>query len=113
MNLELKPFAHNIMTVLAKNIKRHLPKLGVLLLLLSFGVMTGFSTVLHAHELDLSSAHDDCFSCHWSQSNHSDESDTPWIEAPSIFQSFQLISAEGIDKQLIGKLFNRGPPALS
>jgi hypothetical protein len=101
------------MTVLTKTIKSHLPKLGVLFLLFSFGIMTGFSTVLHAHELDLSSAHDDCFSCHWSQSKHTDTSDTSVVETPSLFQSFQLNPAEGIDKLFINKLFNRGPPYLS
>ncbi len=101
------------MTILAKIFNRHLPKLGVLLLLLSFGVLTGFSTVLHAHELDLSSAHDDCAPCHWSQSNQADETDSSGDETPTVFESFQLIPAEGIDKLFVNKLFNRGPPALS
>jgi hypothetical protein len=101
------------MTILAKILKSCLPRLGVFLLLLSFGVMTGFSTVLHAHELDFSSAHDDCAPCHWSQSNKTDESDTVEADSPSLFQSFQLISVEAIDKHFIDKLSNRGPPSLS
>ena len=101
------------MTVLAKKFKPCLSKLGVLLLLVSFGVLTGFSPILHAHELDFSSAHNDCFSCHWSQSNQTDESDTPGIETPSLFRSFQLIPTEYIDKIFINKLFNRGPPPLA
>jgi hypothetical protein len=101
------------MTFLAKKLKLHLPKIGVLLLLLSFGVMTGFSTVLHAHELDFSEVHDDCFSCHWSQSNKTNESNTVEVEAPSLFQSFQLIPVKCIAKHLISKPSNRGPPPLS
>lgn len=101
------------MTILAKFLKSNLPKLGVLLLLFCFGVMTGFSTVLHAHELDLGSVHDDCAPCHWSQSNQTDETDAPVVETPSVFRSFQLIPAESIDKLFINKLFNRGPPSLS
>jgi hypothetical protein len=101
------------MSFLSNKFKSHLPKLGILLLLLSFGIMTGFSTVLHAHELDFSSAHDDCAPCHWSQSNHTDESDTLGIETPSLLQSFQLIPIENIGKHLICKPSNRGPPYLS
>jgi hypothetical protein len=101
------------MTIMAKKIKPYLPRLGVLLLLFSFGIMSGFSTILHAHELDFSSAHEDCAPCHWSQSNASDETDTTGVETVSVFQSFQLIPAESIDQLFINKLFNRGPPPLS
>jgi len=101
------------MTFLAKKFKPYLPKPGVLLLLLSFGVLTGFSPILHAHELDFGSAHDDCAPCHWSQSNQTDEANALGIEAPSLIQSFQLILPEGIHKPCISKLFNRGPPPLS
>jgi hypothetical protein len=101
------------MTFLAKYLKLHLPKLGILLLLLSFGVLAGFSTVLHAHELDFSSTHDDCAPCHWSQSHQTGETDTTGIEAPTVFRSFQLIPAESIDKLFVNKLSNRGPPPLS
>lgn len=101
------------MTILAKFFNPHLPRLGVLLLILSFGVMTGFSTVLHAHELDFSAAHDDCAPCHWSQSHQTDESESPGVETPSLYRSFQLILAESIEKHFISKLSNRGPPALS
>lgn len=101
------------MTFLAKKFESHLPRLGVLLLLLSFGVMTGFSTVLHAHELDLGSAHDDCAPCHWSQSNQTDETDDPGVETPSLFKSFQPILVEDVEKYFINNPFNRGPPPLS
>ncbi len=101
------------MSFLSKNFKSSLPKLGVLLLLMSFGVMTGFSTVLHAHELDFSEAHDDCAPCHWSQSNKTDTSDAVEAETPFLLQSFQLIPVEAIDKHLISKPSNRGPPPLS
>ena len=101
------------MTVLAKIFKRHLPKLRILLLLLSFGIMTGFSTVLHAHELDFSSTHDDCAPCHWSQSKEFDETNASGVDKPSLFKSFQLIPTKGINKLFINKLFNRGPPLFS
>ena len=101
------------MTILAKKLKPFLPKLGILLLLFSFGALTGFSTVLHAHELDFGSVHDDCAPCHWSQSNQTDETDAPGVETPTVRQFFQLIPAEGIENTFINKPSNRGPPALS
>jgi nitrate/TMAO reductase-like tetraheme cytochrome c subunit len=101
------------MNILANNFKRCIPKLGVLLLLLSFGVMTGFSTVLHAHELDLSSTHDDCFSCHWTQSNQSDKTNASAIETLSGFQPFYFIEAEKITNTYLITRHIRGPPPLS
>ncbi len=113
INLELNHYPNSFMNALVKKFRSHLPKLGVLLLLLSFGVLTGFSTVLHAHELDFSSAHDDCAPCHWSQSNQSDDTNTCGIKTLSLFRSFTLIPAESIEKRFINNLFNRGPPSLS
>ncbi len=101
------------MTILAKKLKSCLPKLGVLLLLLSFGVLTGFSSLLHAHELDFSSVHDDCAPCHWSQSSQTDETTAIAVTAtpPSPFLIFS--PAESIGPQFKKNILNRGPPLFS
>ena len=101
------------MFYLQNRLKSMLPSLGVLLVLLSFGVMTGLAPVLHAHELDFNSPHDDCAPCHWSQSKEVDESDSGPVASASRYRFFKSTLAESLDNQSIHKLFNRGPPSLS
>jgi len=60
------------------------PKLFAVILLLCFGVLAGFSPLLHNHDLDLSDKYEDCASCMWSQSKTICE-----IHAPCL--SFNLI----------------------
>jgi len=43
-------------------------KLFAAVLFLCFGVLAGFSPLLHNHDLDLSEAHQDCVACQWSHS---------------------------------------------
>ena len=101
------------MGVIEKKLKSFLPRLGILLVLLSFGVMTGFASVLHAHELDFNSAHDDCAPCHWSKTNPSDETTaTAFATAPLL--QFSLFSpGEFISQQFKKNILNRGPPTFS
>lgn len=101
------------MSFLPKNIKPYLPKPGVFLLLISFGIMTLFSSVLHAHELDFGSAHDECAPCHWSQSTEGVETDASRSETPFYRQSFQLIPVVRITSAFLNQLYNRGPPLSS
>ena len=42
-------------------------KITVFLLILSLGILFGFSPILHSHDLDIHDDHEDCFSCEWSQ----------------------------------------------
>ena len=50
-------------------------KLFAAILFLYFGMLAGFSPLLHNHDVDLSDAHQDCASCQWSQSSTSLETD--------------------------------------
>jgi hypothetical protein len=96
-----------------KKLKSFFPRLGILLVLLSFGVMTGLAPVLHAHELDFSESHDNCAPCHWSQSSHSDETTTVAVVAtpPTPFLIFS--PAESIGQQFNKNTPSRSPPLYS
>jgi|GEM_PF-1781232 len=91
-------------------LKSLLPRLGVLLVLLSFGVMTGFSPVLHAHELDFNASHDDCAPCHWSQSSQSVETATIALTAVPTLQFPIFSPTEPNGQQFEKNILNRGPP---
>jgi hypothetical protein len=101
------------MGIFNKMLKSFLPKLGVLLVLISFGFMTGLAPVLHAHELDLTEAHDDCAPCHWSQSNKTDETTATTFSAALRLEIFILFQTESIDQQIQSIVLNRGPPQFS
>ena len=100
------------MLVTRKKLKSMLPRLGTLLVLLSFGFMTGLAPVLHAHELDFNSSHDDCFSCHWSQSKGMDVIGPESVAAASQYQITDSPPVESLEYRSVHKLFNRGPPFL-
>jgi len=101
------------MDLISKQLRRFLPRLGVVLVLLSFGIMTGFSPVLHAHELDLTHVHDNCAPCHWSQSNLSVDTDCQVFSAASQFQFYFYTPEQFVDQQSRNRVLNRGPPLLS
>ena len=61
------------------------------ILLLCFGVLVGFSPLLHNHDLDLSENHEDCASCLWSQSNLGAEFQGLCLSFNSLIQSFSRI----------------------
>ena len=56
-------------------------------LLLCFGVLTGFSPLLHNHDLDLSESHEDCASCLWSQSTTNCDVYAPSLSFDNVVQS--------------------------
>ncbi len=101
------------MNLFYKQLKRFCPRLGVALVLLSFGMMTGLSPVLHAHELDLTHVQDDCAPCHWSQSNLSVDTDFQVSSAAFQFQFYFHTSSQFADQQPRNSILNRGPPLLS
>ncbi len=98
---------------LETKLKSLLPRLRVLLVLLSFAVMTGLSPVLHAHELDFNASHDDCAPCHWSQSNQSVETTATVLTAAPLLQFLTFSPAESIGQQFRKNILNRGPPLFS
>ncbi len=51
-------------------------KVLTLSLLLGFFLLTGFSSLLHNHEVDVSHLDEDCYSCHWVQSGSTMESES-------------------------------------
>ncbi|GJL79836.1 MAG: hypothetical protein NPINA01_28250 [Nitrospinaceae bacterium] len=101
------------MVLLDKKLKSFLPRLGVLLVLLSFGFMTGLAPVLHAHEFDFDVAHDNCAPCHWVQSNQSVETSVNTLAAAPLLQFSIFFPAEFIGQPFTGNVLNRGPPLLS
>lgn len=51
----------------------------VMLVLLSFGGMAGYSVLLHNHDLDFDHTHNDCASCQWTQTHKTDKTHSPEI----------------------------------
>jgi hypothetical protein len=83
------------------------------LLALSLGILSGFSPVLHNHDLDLQDDHEDCFSCGWTQVN---------LETPPPLPDTFNIRLETFDPQvpettptadLFTAFLSRAPPTLS
>ena len=62
----------------------------VLLLLLSFGGMAGYSVLLHNHDLDSDHAHNDCASCQWAQAYKTDKTDRLKITQTPTTHAFKL-----------------------
>ena len=86
--------------------------MGVLVLLCFVG-MTGYSELLHDHDLDFSASHDDCSPCNWTQSHKVDNNEKTYIAHAFSFSDtfFQLsfLKSEG----LLSDFYIRGPPLVS
>ncbi|MGV7221128.1 MAG: hypothetical protein ACQ9MH_06370 [Nitrospinales bacterium] len=84
----------------------------VILVLLSFGGMTGYSVLLHDHDLDLENVHEDCGPCQWNQAN---ESEINYLVETSNSSNFQE-SSSTVDLKTpqitIRDIQSRGPPFL-
>ena len=80
----------------------------VVLVLLCFVGMTGYSELLHDH--DFSESHDDCSPCNWTKSHKVDKNEKTYIAHVFSFSdiSFQrpLLKSE----DLLSSFYNRGPP---
>jgi hypothetical protein len=83
------------------------------LLILTLGILLGFSSVLHSHELDLHDDHEDCFSCEWSQVSLDNSPSLP--EIPScIIEAFHSSASSTPAKVILFSAFlSRAPPAIS
>jgi hypothetical protein len=86
------------------------PKLFAIILFLCFGVLAGFSPLLHNHELDHSDTHEDCASCLWSQSTTSCDVYAPCLSFNNIFHSLYFEFSQPSSKTGLFLISNRGPP---
>ena len=86
------------------------PKLFAIVLLLCFGVLAGFSPLLHNHDLDFSEKHEDCASCLWSQSKISCGTHAPCLLFNHIIQKFYFESSQESSRTGLFLISNRGPP---
>jgi hypothetical protein len=86
------------------------PKLFTIILLLCFGVLAGFSPLLHNHDLDFSDKHEDCPSCLWSQSKISCETLASCLSFNHIVQKFCFESSQASSKTGLFLISNRSPP---
>ena len=81
------------------------------LLLLSLGVFSGFSPILHSHELDLDDKHEDCLSCEWNQVSFDT---TPFLSEAvcSLFNVFQAQASEAPGlAAFLSTFLSRAPPS--
>jgi hypothetical protein len=81
------------------------------LLLLSLGVLSGFSSILHSHELDLHDNHEDCLSCEWNQVSFDT---TPFLSEAfcSLFNVFDAQASEAPDlAAFLSTFLSRAPPS--
>ena len=85
----------------------------VVLVLLCFVGMTGYSELLHDHDYDFSESHDDCSPCNWTKSHKVDNNKRTYIAHAVSFSDtfFQLSFLKSED--LLSGLYNRGPPLVS
>ena len=83
----------------------------VVLVLLCFIGMTGYSELLHDH--DFSESHDDCSPCNWTKLHKVDKNEKTYIAHVFSFSdiSFQrpLLKSEN----LLSGFYTRGPPVVS
>ena len=82
----------------------------VVLVLLCFVGMTGYSELLHDHDHDFSESHDSCSPCNWTKLHKVDKNEKTYIAHVFSFSntSFQrpLLKSE----DLLPGFNNRGPP---
>ena len=101
------------MTWVHRKLKGLCGRMLILLVLLSFGGMTGYSALLHNHDFDLGSTHDDCAACQWVQAHQIDNSHTAeTAETPSThaieYRAYRLEF-----KSVHFGFDSRGPPVFS
>ena len=85
----------------------------VVLVLLCFVGMTGYSELLHDHYYDFSESHDDCSPCNWTKSHKVDNNEKTYIAHAFSFSetTFQLSFLKPED--VLPGFHNRGPPIIS
>ena len=85
----------------------------VVLVLLCFFGMTGYSELLHDHYHDFSDSYDDCSHCNWTKSHKVDNNEKTYIAHAFSFSDtfFQLSFLKSED--LLSGFYIRGPPFVS
>ena len=86
------------------------PKFFAVTLLICFGVLTGFSPLLHNHDLDFSDTHEDCASCLWSQSKTGCETHAPCLAFNHTVQPLYFESSQASSQTDLFQISNRSPP---
>jgi hypothetical protein len=86
-------------------------KLFATALFLCFGVLVGFSPLLHNHDVDLSHAHQDCGACQWSNSPTDIATNTSEPSAPPLSQLVPLALYQLPLQNPLFLIANRGPPS--
>ena len=85
----------------------------VVFVLLCFVGMTGYSDLLHDHDVDFSESHDDCSPCNWTKSHKVDNNEKTYIADAFSFSGtfFQpsFLKSEGF----LSGFYIRGPPFVS
>lgn len=85
----------------------------IVLVLLCFVGMTGYSELLHDHDYDFSESHDDCSPCNWTQSHKVNT--TKIIDIVNVFSFRETTFQRSLLKSedLLSGFYNRGPPFAS
>ena len=85
----------------------------VVFVLLCFVGMTGYSDLLHDHDVDFSESHEDCSPCNWTKLHKASASKKVYIANVFSFSetTFQLSLLKS--KYFLPDFHNRGPPFVS
>ena len=80
------------------------------LLVLSLGILSGFSPILHSHDLDLHDDHENCFSCEWNQVSIDQDLGCSDLEAYCFEQTHELTINNPDYLALPSSFLSRAPP---
>ena len=82
----------------------------VVFILLCFVGMTGYSELLHDHDIDFSGSHDDCSPCNWTKSHKVDKKEKIYIAHVFSFSDITVQLSFLKPEDLLSGFYNRGPP---
>jgi len=80
-------------------------------LILSLTALSGFSSMLHSHDLDLNDNHENCFSCEWNHVSSDHDSAQPGLEFHSWEQAFSLKAHNPRHLIFSSPFLGRAPPS--
>jgi len=85
----------------------------VVFVLLCFVGMTGYSELLHDHDLDFSESHDDCSPCNWTKSHKVNTIKKIYISNVFSFSEATFHLSLLKSEYFLPGFHNRGPPFVS
>ena len=85
----------------------------VVLVLLCFVGMTGYSELLHDHDYDFSESHDDCSPCNWTKLHKVDKNEKTYTAHVFSFRDISFQRSFLKSENLLSGFYNRGPPFVS